>query len=267
MLVNDLLLKESVDFKQETEHRMCKEMRDHDFPFFLLGRDFIEMLDHTDSLSDFSLSEEIGIPFPSFILLFPKGSLVLPIRGGFDVQRIQITGWNEHGVDGNTFIMSCSPHSDAIHQGKVAKVFCAYVNIGSDGTLIHNDPESVEFYHSDHEESEEELKLAIQSHIKIASLMMKILTALAAEPELLESGFTENVRPAKRGRPRLEFRQPKWIGKRVRFDRESDLRGDGHTCMHWRRGHFRRQPFGKGRTQNKIIFIRPVLVNSEHENK
>lgn len=33
---------------------------------------------------------------------------------------------------------------------------------------------------------------------------------------------------------------------------------------HWRRGHFRHQRVGKGRTDMKLIFIRPVLVNRKH---
>ena len=32
---------------------------------------------------------------------------------------------------------------------------------------------------------------------------------------------------------------------------------------HWRRGHFRRQPCGDGRTKRQLIFIRPCFVNSE----
>lgn len=38
--------------------------------------------------------------------------------------------------------------------------------------------------------------------------------------------------------------------------------GDGIT-PHWRRGHFRMQPFGVGKQQRKLIFVAPVLVHAE----
>jgi hypothetical protein len=41
--------------------------------------------------------------------------------------------------------------------------------------------------------------------------------------------------------------------------------GDGGLRRpHWRRGHFRRQSFGQARSERKLIFIRPVLVNAAH---
>jgi hypothetical protein len=42
----------------------------------------------------------------------------------------------------------------------------------------------------------------------------------------------------------------------------SNVRG-GNVKTHWRRGHFRLQHFGKGRAEEKIIWIEPVLVNEE----
>ncbi len=41
--------------------------------------------------------------------------------------------------------------------------------------------------------------------------------------------------------------------------------GDGHHARpqtHWRKGHWRRQHFGKGRQEIRLVFIRPVLVNA-----
>jgi hypothetical protein len=42
----------------------------------------------------------------------------------------------------------------------------------------------------------------------------------------------------------------------------SDSEGDGSTRRpHWRRGHFRRQPCGRGRSSRKLIYVKPVYVN------
>jgi len=43
--------------------------------------------------------------------------------------------------------------------------------------------------------------------------------------------------------------------------------GEGHelTKAHWRIGHYRRQPYGAGRSERKLIWIRPVLVRPDLE--
>lgn len=53
----------------------------------------------------------------------------------------------------------------------------------------------------------------------------------------------------------------------VLYDRHpgprSDAEVDGEQRRpHWRRGHFRRQPFGHARAERKLIFVKPVLVNA-----
>lgn len=37
----------------------------------------------------------------------------------------------------------------------------------------------------------------------------------------------------------------------------------GSVTPHWRRGHFRMQPYGAGNQQRKLIFVAPVLVHAE----
>jgi hypothetical protein len=38
--------------------------------------------------------------------------------------------------------------------------------------------------------------------------------------------------------------------------------GNGTKCTHWRRGHFRNQPSGVGRMMKRLVFIKPILINS-----
>jgi hypothetical protein len=38
--------------------------------------------------------------------------------------------------------------------------------------------------------------------------------------------------------------------------------GSGHA-PHWRRGHFRMQPYGPGKQERKLIFVAPVLINAD----
>lgn len=44
---------------------------------------------------------------------------------------------------------------------------------------------------------------------------------------------------------------------------QSTTANDGHAKMHWRRGHWRNQPYGRGRSLRRIIWIMPVLVNAD----
>jgi hypothetical protein len=37
---------------------------------------------------------------------------------------------------------------------------------------------------------------------------------------------------------------------------------DGHVAVHWRRGHWRNQPYGQGRSLRKLIWMMPVLVGA-----
>jgi hypothetical protein len=39
--------------------------------------------------------------------------------------------------------------------------------------------------------------------------------------------------------------------------------GGSAVAPHWRRGHFRMQPYGQGKLERKIIFVAPVLIHAE----
>ena len=62
----------------------------------------------------------------------------------------------------------------------------------------------------------------------------------------------------------IEFEQNVVVYDRQDMSR-SDSESDGSSRRtHWRRGHFRRQPYGPARSSRKLIFIKPILVNARH---
>ena len=62
----------------------------------------------------------------------------------------------------------------------------------------------------------------------------------------------------------IEFEQNVVVYDRQDTSR-SDSESDGSSRRtHWRRGHFRRQPYGPARSSRKLIFIKPILVNARH---
>jgi hypothetical protein len=46
-------------------------------------------------------------------------------------------------------------------------------------------------------------------------------------------------------------------------ERPGEWKGGTHRTPkpHWRRGHWKRQPFGVGRSQRRLVFVKPVFVN------
>jgi hypothetical protein len=60
----------------------------------------------------------------------------------------------------------------------------------------------------------------------------------------------------------IEFEQEVVLCDRSQAPRPDDEGDGGPRRPHWRRGHFRRQPFGQARSERKLVFIRPVLVNA-----
>lgn len=53
------------------------------------------------------------------------------------------------------------------------------------------------------------------------------------------------------------------VGPEVLLSDTSENAAGGGVAPHWRRGHFRMQPFGIGNQQRKPIFVAPVLVHAE----
>ena len=102
-----------------------------------------------------------------------------------------------------------------------------------------------------------------------ATRMAANLMAYLASGEYLESltattSGSACLRPAKVGRKAQDaLYGVRWLG--VGHHRTGPPLGGHHASprTHWRRGCFRRQPYGKGRALRKVIWIRPVMVGAD----
>jgi hypothetical protein len=104
---------------------------------------------------------------------------------------------------------------------------------------------------------------------RMTSLAMRLLLTLTAEPEHCDPIPTAPDRPqrVKRGMVvREELWHPLWVGKRYQPHRE--WLGGTHASprMHWRVGHHHTYLVGKGRTQRKLKWVKPVLVCAAQDN-
>lgn len=61
---------------------------------------------------------------------------------------------------------------------------------------------------------------------------------------------------------RLRIRQDVSFNKLIQIKKSCGADLGGKKSPHWRRGHFRRQRVGVGRRSQKLIFVKPMLINS-----
>lgn len=101
------------------------------------------------------------------------------------------------------------------------------------------------------------------NYAQIVGTTTSLLLAMLSRPELVERDGRK-VRTIKNGPAREEW-TPNWIGRTYRVQRAA---GDGtHASprLHWRRGHYRKQPCGAGRKEHKIIWLEPCLVGGDDD--
>lgn len=81
--------------------------------------------------------------------------------------------------------------------------------------------------------------------------------AMSARPEYVEGGERVGTRKGTQS----EIWTPNVIGRKYAVKAHSfSNTHSGGVRLHWRRGHFRQQAVGVGRTQRKVIWIEPMMV-------
>jgi hypothetical protein len=94
---------------------------------------------------------------------------------------------------------------------------------------------------------------------RVSALMLKLLVVLNTRPNLVEHGRCVRPQRIKRGRIKHhELWSPNLIGWQYQVATSTGTHATPR--MHWRRGHIRKQPFGTGRTQRRLVWIEPMLI-------
>ena len=105
--------------------------------------------------------------------------------------------------------------------------------------------------------------------LRLSTLLANFLLYLQTYPQDIQpennaTGFSSATQNTKRRSPKIL--SPRWVGRGYKQPQERQAQGHRkHTSpqMHWRRGHWRRVPVGKGRQAREWRWIKPVLVNLE----
>jgi hypothetical protein len=106
---------------------------------------------------------------------------------------------------------------------------------------------------------------------RMVGVALQSVLAMSYLPELIDEPAAAAAKPGKiRERPKAKPAElaPRWIGKTFVRPRANIARsGSGSSSpksAHWRRGHWRQQPIGKGRQLVRLVWIRPMFVGVEN---
>lgn len=94
----------------------------------------------------------------------------------------------------------------------------------------------------------------------LGTVLWGTFLALNARPDLLTRAHVEKIVQAKSDKPRREFWSPNVVGRNYRIQREKGTGTHASPRMHFRRGHFRSQPYGVGRAERRTIWLEPCLI-------
>lgn len=247
---------------------LCDE---HEMPTFFVSRTLLEAVEMSDPPSDLPFSE-IKMPFSGLTFVLPIGTGVIS-PSGEEVSFISIGRLERgrsflpaprstsaapcnilfigFGASAPSPVWACSL-SDIDGSAAIGKLRVSTqmdpepcIKAQDNSTLVSMDDAENEFCR------------------RVNWMAVGILLAMTARPELIERG-----RLLKKARGnRRELWSPNVIGRGFRAagrEAREDAAGISPR-MHWRRGHFRNQACGKGRTERRVAWIEPCLIAAETE--
>lgn len=137
--------------------------------------------------------------------------------------------------------------------------------------IINKRPESAK-------KDQEEISLGFETFRKALRLIVNSLCYISQYKEDIEEEWIEGIpeklikkveeadtekklRKATSKLTSMGYSKVKICGKK--FTEHNSESKDGEIRPHWRRGHWRKQPYGKGLQERKLLWIRPTIVNKE----
>lgn len=246
-----------------------------DAPIYCLNKDLIGSLMETTLDNLEKILPDLPVALPTFLILLPKEGLQTP-QGDY-IEYMVVHASQKHrpedsegasskypGIEiknlkhESSLLIDCS----AIDSGNF--IWFSGVNLEADGSISFEEGENLGVAHM----SQDDLNFTNSLRI----LFVQILLLLTYEPDLLTDSSEADLPTKGRGFSKLSkdtktaYRYPRWLGKNYKTTTESsNFQGGTHKSpeTHWRKGHFKKVAIGKERTDRKVVWIRPVLVNSD----
>jgi hypothetical protein len=220
------------------------------YPIYCVRKSLLDDMCKTDVGDNLALFADIKLAIPTYTLFFPKKTIKSPfIKEGY--------------ID---YLIVC--HSEVNYMPEYQH-FIYWGCIDSNGSLIFSskrirtDGTLKSSYFSEDSSEEQQLRALNIRNIVLQSILLlqyypEIVGEVAQDPL---KGFAKpnSILPGK------EYLLPRWLGKERVPSGKTEGTGSSKS-PHFRRGFWRVQPCGVGRTENRNIWVSPTWVNSEESD-
>lgn len=234
-------------------------------PAMFLSRAFATAARHSPPPSDLFWAS-MPLPFDAGLLMLPKNWLIHPDHGAVDfigyARLRQDDALVPLGFDASTafdddgfVIWTILPDEDLSSLTQMIKL--------EDKPRVRDvatSPEERFFYEPQNKQDQYMPENDFNFLDAVTMLTFSVLLAINARPSLIKRGH----RGSRHKKSGLPIWTPNIVGRDYRLQSEaaSNTLG-GSVRLHWRRGHYRQQRFGTGLSEQKIIWLEPVLVGGE----
>jgi hypothetical protein len=104
--------------------------------------------------------------------------------------------------------------------------------------------------------------------VKLPSYVVKVFLylGLKAARKEVRTEYSTALRQIAALGPKKQAKRQRCMAGKPAFGTRNDAAAMQRSA-HWRRGHFRQQPFGPFRADRKLIFVAPILVRADRLNE
>lgn len=256
--------REQVDTPTKLIAVATRRLQQYDVPALFLERPLAESLLRSDLPAEMDL-RELKLPFPAAAIVLPRGLLETPGLGPASFiayarvhpgDIVELPGFPGRGrLDKDALIFFSGFFDDDGQMPMLA------LNIWLDETSTVGDLFTRALPSLETTAEGQPLQVGEREILhQLIQLGLSAIMAATARPEIVTPGSSRPVsRHKKSGTPIYE---PRIIGRGYRYHTERGTAGSGAAkSPHWRRGHFRQQPYGpRTSRQHRTIWIEPIFV-------
>jgi hypothetical protein len=237
------------------------------FPFWLVGRELMEAVTHTDPPKLWD-TNQVRLPFRTFTLLFPEGSLVGD--AGEIVSSVMVHLSPPPGSplgEGlfRTTDETCGLFSVYAVSAKSGRCWWANHRVTDQVVDVETElPCTINDELSEVPTNPEAVQAFNNKLVLVCLQLIHLMNLTKSDRDtshLIETENSVHLRKAGKGK---EVWSTPWFGRQYTLARPTPkFTGNHHASptFHWRRGHYAQQRFGKGLSQVKTIWRQPVAVN------
>ncbi len=216
-----------------------------------LEEDVGELLKRTDLPREMTFAD-LQLPFTAFAIC-PHKSLLKNEDGSY-VGFIEITNCKLNGGDRDGINVLCQNlRGNKTVWSQLQRQYYLTSPLSDVNIPASSDGEAIPLTASDQE------VIYMATRVAIGSSMMLI----NYREQIIDGPAIKRIKARDGGK--VELFNPRWIGK-ISAQKTRSMPGHGthlSPSSHWRRGHWRRQPVGEGRRDNRMTWIRPIFVNPD----